>query len=186
MMVRFLRICCTCSRAGLAQGGRLERHSTSAAVRGTPDVLPTLAATADPEQPRLGSAESQSKSQPPSGSRARNAVNEGRLADSVRPILSREVDEAQRALALPKVGLTALSFRGDRLDPSQARPAIGDTTPSRPPIAAEMQNHAKMVQSACGEPRRSLRGKHEEGSDEQTRFHQSEHGGTCCRHDSCR
>ena len=38
----------------------------------------------------------------------------------------------------------------------------------------------------CGEPRRSLRGIHEEGSDEQTRFHQSEHSGTCSRHDSCR
>ena len=34
----------------------------------------------------------------------------------------------------------------------KAGPAISETTPSRPPIAAEMQNHAKMVQSACGEP----------------------------------
>jgi hypothetical protein len=47
-------------------------------------------------------------------------------------------------------------------------------------------NRVEMVQSACGEPQRSLRDKHEEGSDEQTRFHQSEHSGTCSRHDSCR
>src|SRR5204863_5219650 len=63
---------------------------------------------------------------------------------------------------------------------------LGRQRPSRAPIAAEMQNHANMVQSACGEPRRSLPDKHEEGSDEKTRFHQSEHSGTCSRHDSCR
>src|SRR5215475_9081107 len=57
---------------------------------------------------------------------------------------------------------------------------------SAPPIASEIQNHVKMVQSACGEPRRSLRDKHEGGSDEQTRFHPSEHRGTCSRHDPCR
>jgi phytoene dehydrogenase-like protein len=43
-----------------------------------------------------------------------------------------------------------------------------------------------MVRSACGEPRRPLFDEHEEGSDEQTRFHQSEHSGICSRHDSCR
>src|SRR5215510_6863821 len=65
-------------------------------------------------------------------------------------------------------------------------PAISGTRRSRPPIASEIQNHVKMVQSACGEPRRSLRDKHEGGSDEQTRFHPSEHRGTCSRHDPCR
>src|SRR5262245_9021585 len=66
-------------------------------------------------------------------------------------------------------------------------PTAEEVAPTQTPIAAEMQNHAKMVQSACGEPRRSLRDKHErEGSDEQTRFHQSEHSGTCSRHGSCR
>jgi hypothetical protein len=39
-------------------------------------------------------------------------------------------------------GLAAVSLRSDRLDQSWAGPAISETTPSRPPIAAEMQNHA--------------------------------------------
>src|SRR5215813_3711025 len=115
-----------------------------------------------------------------------SAVNERRLVDSVRPILSGEIEQG------PKGFGPAESWIGSPLNEKRqvgsitgrARDQRDNTvqTAHRSANAKSRQNGTISLRSTT----KSLRDKHEEGSDEQTRFHQSEHSGTCSRHDSCR